>query len=1049
MSHAIRYPMTGAYRAAAELYAGLLAAAASAPDDDSARTLPEWRPADPDDVAELYALAIDRTWRDGRWHVELKAPVQDHASPMMAMHGPERPAGACRALVVFEPEPGVRSSCTIAGTRPRLLAMADTVRKNWGRYGGGQKPAELVPVPKARRASWPAAALKVWREQIECNEWADVLHLGLSALGGRVYQGAGRAAFMVVAPLQVEGLPAEFASARRDDGQWVVYDTVSGRAIGQRGAGSRKAAEEHARGEWERVDPDRRALGVSDARRAETIGADDALAAWCQAHGIGAEPVPAESDQVADTEPAVLAPDVAPVDPVPAVPAILQAWQVVAAAASGQPGAETLAEAEALGLACLARYGQSHPAACAHLASFPAWHADTLQQLRAAAAPATAPAAAAADPAMVAELVASHEASEAGAASLDRLATADSEFAARLPLDSWGRSAYAAQRAADCRAAAAQIRAALATPTQAADPAPADVAALAHNLGSLQAMRAELSAELLRLQRSKERGAGAMARRLRERLENVDAAASMTARRLSEAAPMPSAAAPAAAATPVHPRMAEALAILAAAVQPVDPDAAADAAACADDALARVYGDAVADAMAAAPPADPVQTARDGVDDRAARLAALLVGIIGTDPARLAPALRRESARVAAAAESVPGRIADGYRRTARALADMATAEHARAAPDRDTLAPDAPRPDPAALVAELDQITAAARDRMGGRTGSELSAMTPAELARRHAILQQLPTFAEERQAARQRIAARLEARQARPAPARAAPPADGWRTIAARPAPAGAFAGLAVQAPGSPCSDIGAAAVLLAAAPDGWRWRPGAPVWRGRRPACAFPAPIGAAGGTRCSDIGTDINPAARRGHHVENLKCQISQPTPPAAPSSSFRTAWSSRPLSCRVTQQAGRSTSTPHPSLPSVPPAILTPGCSPTAQKTTPPDCWPRGTRSTWRQAARVMPSWTISSTKRRQKISAAAVSATSRDGPDELRCTMSTRPGGIAARVRRPGADPGPPRIATSAHQYEAGQAPPARSLAAGQHPHPPRVATSAQQRRRP
>ena len=231
MSHAIRYPMTGAYRAAAELYAGLLAAAASAPDDDSARTLPEWRPADPADVPELYALAIDRTWRDGRWHVELKAPVQDHASPMMAMHGPERPADACRALVVFEPEPGVRSSCTIAGTRPRLLAMADTVRKNWGRYGGGPKPAELVPAPKVRRASWPAAALKVWREQIECKEWADVLHLGMSALGGRVYQGAGRAAFMVVAPLQVEGLPAHLGQGRRAVSN--PGDGVAGKLKGQ------------------------------------------------------------------------------------------------------------------------------------------------------------------------------------------------------------------------------------------------------------------------------------------------------------------------------------------------------------------------------------------------------------------------------------------------------------------------------------------------------------------------------------------------------------------------------------------------------------------------------------------------------------------------------------------------------------------------------------------------------------------------------------------------------------------------------------------------
>jgi len=241
--------------------------------------------------------------------------------------------------------------------------------------------------------------------------------------------------------------------------------------------------------------------------------------------------------------------------------------------------------------------------------------------------------------------------------------------------------------------------------------------------------------------------------------------------------------------------------------------------------------------------------------------------------------------------------------------------------------------------VAELDQITAAARDRMGGRTGSELSAMTPAELARRHAILQQLPTFAEERQAARQRIAARQAARQARPASARAAPPADGWRTIAARPAPAGAFAGFAVQAPGAPCSDIGAAAVLAAAAPAGWRWRPDAPVWRGRRPAGAFPALIGALGGTRCSDIGAAA--AAR-----------------PGAPG-------------------AG---------------ALIRRG-------------WPA--------------------------------------------CTMSTRPGGIAARVRRPGADPGPPRVATSAHRYGAGRAPPARSRHHCAQTPAPSVATSAQQRRHP
>lgn len=966
MSHAIRYPMTGAYRAAAELYAGLLAAAASAPDDDSARTLPEWRPADPDDVAELYALAIDRTWRDGRWHVELKAPVQDHASPMMAMHGPERPAGACRALVVFEPEPGARSSFTIKGTRPRLLEMADTVRKNWGRYGGGPKPAELQPAPRIRRASWPAAALKVWREQIECKEWADVLHLGMSALGGRVYQGAGRAAFMVVAPLQVEGLPAEFASARRDDGQWVVYDTVSGRAIGQRGAGSRKAAEEHARGEWERVDRDRRARVVSDARRDETTGADDALAAWCQAHGIGAEPVPAdavpaESEPVADAVPAELAP---------------------------------------------AR--QEPPAAVA-------------------------------DPAMVAELVAGHGNTEAGAAALERLPADDGGFRARVEkAAAWIGSGRRSARAFDA----------------------------CFEMWDGDAVAAAL---LERAQRRPDTKLAANLWRYLSR-EHVERVASERPRGLSlaewsrqlvarsapaELPPEPAPpAAPAAAAAPVHPRMAEALALLtaaveappstttadtaavmvdavvscdsspahllrraaqfearaarwrediaaepgdtteaqgladslslaalhlrqAAAVQTVDLDAAADAAACADDALARVCGDAVADAMAAAPPAAP-----DRDTERAARLAAAVVAACGAapDPERVAAGLRRESARVSSAAEAVPEGMAERYRRTARALADMATAEDARAARERDSLAPDAPRTDPAA---------------------------------------------------------------PSRQAPA--APPAAGWRTIAARPAPAGAFAGFAVQAPGAPCSDIGAAAMLPAAAPAGWRWRPDAPVWRGLQPAGAFLAPIGTAGGTRCSDIGADINPAARRGHHVENLECQISQPTPPAAPSSSFRTAWSSRPLSCCVTQQAGRSTSTLHRSWPSVPPAGLTHGCSPTAQKTTPPDCWPRGTRSTWLQVARVMLSWTISSAKRRQKISAAAGSATRRTGRDGRRRTMSTRPTAGAARIRHPAADSGPPRVATSAHRYRAGGAPPARSRHHCTQTPPPSVATSARQ----
>ena len=278
-------------------------------------------------------------------------------------------------------------------------------------------------------------------------------------------------------------------------------------------------------------------------------------------------------------------------------------------------------------------------------------------------------------------------------------------------------------------------------------------------------------------------------------------------------------------------------------------EAAADAAACADDALARVHGDSVADAVAAgaAPPAEPAPvqpSAADGIDKRAAHLAAVLVGSIGTDPARLAPALRRESARVARAAEVMPAQVASSYRRTAARLAEMAAEEEARATS----------RPDPAALVAELDSITAAARDRMGGRGGAELAAMTPAERARRHALLLQLPTMAEERQAARARVAARqalarILAQQLAPPAAGMPVPAD--CTIAAHPALAGANPGPVARPHTLPCGDIGAAERPPALRLAGWPMAGAAPARGGRRRAGAFPTSAARAPCTPCSDI------------------------------------------------------------------------------------------------------------------------------------------------------------------------------------------------------
>lgn len=230
----------------------------------------------------------------------------------------------------------------------------------------------------------------------------------------------------------------------------------------------------------------------------------------------------------------------------------------------------------------------------------------------------------------------------------------------------------------------------------------ADATALAHNMASLSTMQAELSAELQTVMQSHARGAGAMARRLRERLENVRAACARTADRLATlaTAPAPDAASALAAPNPapVHPRMAEALAILAAAVAPGARPVLAPAASIAQG--------------PAAPPADPqaptVALPSMPPDDKmAAHLAQLVVQHVGTDPARLAPALRREAARVASAAarmlEQAPGAgasMAASYPDTAAQLQDMAAeleapppAEHADPAPAPQAAAPGAARP--------------------------------------------------------------------------------------------------------------------------------------------------------------------------------------------------------------------------------------------------------------------------------------------------------------------------------------------------------------------
>lgn len=80
------------------------------------------------------------------------------------------------------------------------------------------------------------------------------------------------------------------------------------------------------------------------------------------------------------------------------------------------------------------------------------------------------------------------------------------------------------------------------------------------------------------------------------------------------------------------------------------------------------------------------------------------------------------------------------------------------------------PKPTEQEIVARIDEIGAVARARMlqsdpitfASRGGAEVDFMTPEELAELHALKMALPTFGEMREAARERIKAKIAARKA-----------------------------------------------------------------------------------------------------------------------------------------------------------------------------------------------------------------------------------------------------------------------------------------------
>ena len=284
--------MPTVHTSAASLYRAILSDAADSGDDDYGHAMPEWRQADEGEMAD---------YTDFECHdVRKVESLQERARGKVAMHGCEHPGRRPDVRVTYTSRmpDGVRSSMTVRRTRARLLALADTVRIKWALFGGGPVPADLVKPKAVKRAvTWPASIIKVWLQQFEDKDYAGALLTG-ERLDAVFYPGAKGCAFILAAPIQVEGLPEGVCSARRNDGKWVVACMQSGRAIESRGYGSRKTAEESAISEVARVGLDKLTAAL-ERNRADAVDHDEARAAWCKACNIEDPREPAQVAQPA------------------------------------------------------------------------------------------------------------------------------------------------------------------------------------------------------------------------------------------------------------------------------------------------------------------------------------------------------------------------------------------------------------------------------------------------------------------------------------------------------------------------------------------------------------------------------------------------------------------------------------------------------------------------------------------------------------------------------------------------------------------------------
>lgn len=183
-----------------------------------------------------------------------------------------------------------RGSMRIVNTSARLNQFAATVRTNARAFGGGLAPARKAP---AAIKAWPAGPVKLVAELLQDNMPADAAALALQRCGASFYD-TGKGAFMVWAPMPVEGLPDGLISVRSSaSGRYVVQCSKSGFPVGSTGA-TRRAAEESARQAVADAGPEKTAAAMAAARPCDI---DAARAAWFKTHGIDAA---AEVAEVAD-----------------------------------------------------------------------------------------------------------------------------------------------------------------------------------------------------------------------------------------------------------------------------------------------------------------------------------------------------------------------------------------------------------------------------------------------------------------------------------------------------------------------------------------------------------------------------------------------------------------------------------------------------------------------------------------------------------------------------------------------------------------------------